>query len=369
MRSRANDRAERFCAPRCGRGIQRRRPRRCRVGQFLLVATALAVGAGGVLRVSEVPAGAHTTLPAYLELTEVVAGSFELVWRVPTVEGPPPAIFPILPPNCSGSQSLSAVQALGSVFTRGMVTCGAEGLLDREIEIGGLRTTIMDVLVRVTLTDGTTVSRVLRGQEPSFVVTKTDDNKVDAIGHFRLGLDHILSGIDHLLFVLGLLLIVDGTGRLLKAITAFTVAHSMTLALAALGVVRVSPAPIEAVIALSIVFLAVELAQYQRGLPGVTYRKPWLVAFSFGLLHGFGFAGTLSQIGLPPGDIPRALLFFNVGVEAGQVGFIVACLALFGSWRALGVHAPMWMRTVSAYGIGSVASFWFLQRCALILAS
>ena len=369
MRSRANDGADRFCAPRCSGGIQRRQPWRRRVAQCVLVASALAVGAGGVLRVSETPAGAHTSLPAYLELSEVVAGSFELVWRVPAVEGPPPAISPILPPHCSGFQSLSAVQALGSVITRGMVSCGAEGLLDKEIEIGGLRTTIMDVLVRVTLTDGTSVSRVLRAQEPSFVVTKTDADKVDATGHFGLGLDHILSGIDHLLFVFGLLLIVDGTGRLLKAITAFTVAHSITLALAALGVVRVSPAPIEAVIALSIVFLAVELAQYQRGLPGLTYRKPWLVAFSFGLLHGFGFAGTLSQIGLPSGDIPRALLFFNVGVEAGQVAFIVACLALFGSWRALGVHPPMWMRTVSAYAIGTVASFWFLQRCALILAS
>ena len=368
MRSRADDPLHTFCTPRFGAGTQRRCPWLRRLAQLVLVASAVGVGGGVVLRVSEVPAGAHTSLPAYLELTEVVAGSFELVWRVPAVEGPPPAIFPILPPNCNGSQRLSTVQALGSVITRGIVACGAEGLVGREIEIGGLRITIMDVLVRVTLIDGTSISRVLRAQEPSFVVTTTDGDKVDATGHFRLGLDHILSGIDHLLFVFGLLLIVDGMGRLLKAITAFTLAHSITLALAALGVVRVSPVPIEAVIALSIVFLAVELAQHQRGRPGLTYRKPWLVAFAFGLLHGLGFAGTLSQIGLPSGDIPRALVFFNVGVEAGQVGFIAVCLAFFASWRTLGIHPPTWTRAVSAYTIGSVASFWFLQRCALILA-
>lgn len=309
---------------------------------------------------------AHTSLPAYLELTETANGTFELLWRVPAVEGPPPPIFPALPAHCTASTPPASVDALGSVVTREVLTCGDKGLRNQEIRIQGLRITIMDVLVRVTFRDGTSVSRVLRPQEPSFVIRSDAGSRVDAKGHFRLGFDHILTGIDHLLFVFGLLLIVDTVGRLLKAITAFTVAHSMTLALAALGLVRLSPTPVEAVIALSIVFVAVELARYQLGEEGLSYRKPWLVAFAFGLLHGFGFAGTLSQIGLPPGDIPRALLFFNVGVEAGQIGFIAVCLTLMYSLRTLEISLPAWARRAPAYTIGSLASFWFLQRCALI---
>ena len=337
-------------------------PRRRGMSRLLRVTGVTAIGL--VFGLAAEPAGAHTSLPAYLELTEVATGAFEFVWRVPAVEGPPPAIAPTFPPQCQLAEMPSAVQALGSVITRGRMACGAAGLVGQSIAIDGLRLTIMDVVVRIALADGTAISRVLRAQEPSFVVTRTAGGAVDAPGHFRLGLDHILSGIDHLLFVFGLLLIVDGTGRLLKAITAFTVAHSITLAMAALGVVRVSPNPIEAVVALSIVFVAVELAQHHRGRSGLTYRQPWLVAFAFGLLHGFGFAGTLSQIGLPAGDIPRALLFFNVGVEAGQVGFIAVSLALFASWQTLGIQFPAWMRPIPSYAIGSCASFWFLERCA-----
>jgi hydrogenase/urease accessory protein HupE len=184
----------------------------------------------------------------------------------------------------------------------------------------------------------------------------------------RLGVGHILTGLDHLLFVAGLLLIVAGFTRLLKAITAFTVAHSVTLGLAALGVVDVPPTPVEAVIALSIVFLAVELAQHHRGADRLTYRKPWLVASAFGLLHGFGFAGTLTRIGIPAGDIPLALLSFNLGVEAGQLCFIAAVLALVYSLRTLEIAPPRWTRPIPAYALGSFASFWFLERCALLFA-
>ena len=340
-------------------------PPRCRRVSWLLLVTGVLAVIGLVAVVSEQSAAAHTSLPAYLELTEMETGSFDFVWRVPAVEGPPPAIVPTFPPHCRLAQQSSGVLALGSVISRGRLSCGATGLIDQSIAIEGLRITIMDVVVRITLADGTAISRVLRAQEPSFVVTKAG-RAVDAQGHFRLGLDHILSGIDHLLFVFGLLLIVDGAGRLLRAITAFTVAHSITLAMAALGVVKVSPNPIEAVVALSIVFVAVELVQHQRGRRGLTYRQPWVVAFAFGLLHGFGFAGALSQIGLPSGDIPRALLFFNVGVEAGQVAFIAVSLALFALWRRIGIQLPAWARLVPAYVIGSCASFWFLERCALV---
>lgn len=225
----------------------------------------------------------------------------------------------------------------------------------------------MDVLVRITFADHTTVTHLLRASEPSFVVQKPVENQNDVIGYARLGVGHILGGIGHLLFVLGLLLILSGAKPLLKAVTAFTVAHSITLALATFGVVRISPTPIEAVIALSIVFLAVELAHHGRGVDGLTYRKPWIVAFAFGLLHGFGFAGTLSEIGIPGPEIPIALLSFNVGVEAGQLAFIAAFLAFVASLRNLEVRFPRWTRPFPAYTIGSFASFWFLQRCALIV--
>ena len=220
--------------------------------------------------------------------------------------------------------SASMIPHQATAVHTGGFACGDAGLTGATIAIGGLRVTIMDALVRIAFADGTSVTRILRPQTPSFVVGEAAEGRVDGWGYFRLGVDHILSGIDHLLFVFGVLWIVAGLRRLLKAITTFTVAHSITL-----GFVRVPPAPVKALVALSIVFLAVEIAQRDRGAPSLTYRRPWVVAFASGLLHGFGFACTLSQIGIPPGDIPLALLSFNLGVEAGQIGFIAAALALF----------------------------------------
>ena len=179
-----------------------------------------------------------------------------------------------------------------------------------------------------------------------------------------MGVKHILLGIDHLLFVLGLVLIVRSTPRLVKTITAFTLSHSITLALATLGFVHVPQAPVEAVIALSILFLASELARRNRGESGLTARRPWLVAFSFGLLHGFGFAGALSEVGLPETDIPLALLLFNLGVEAGQLLFVAAVLALLWCGRRLATSAPRWLQDAPAYAVGSLAAFWLIERVA-----
>ena len=330
------------------------------------VAWPFAVSAGLLLALPAAPARAHTSLPAYLGLNELAPGTFAVIWRIPAVEGPPPAIVPVLPAHCTVPDIPTEVELPGSVVTNGVVACGETGLAGQTIGIDGLRVTIMDALVRIQFADGNSATQILRPQEPSFVVGEQANRRVDGWGYFRLGVDHILSGIDHLLFVFGVLWIVAGFRRLLKAITAFTVAHSITLGLATLGFVRVPPAPVEALVALSIVFLAVEIAQRDREAPSLTYRRPWVVAFAFGLLHGFGFAGTLSQIGIPPGDIPLALLSFNVGVEVGQIAFITAALALFAALRILEVHPRPWMRSVPAYTIGSLATFWFLQRCALI---
>src|SRR6185436_2163723 len=181
--------------------------------------------------------------------------------------------------------------------------------------------------------------------------------------YLTLGVEHILLGIDHLLFVLALLLIVKGVRRLVATVTAFTVAHSITLGAATLGFVHVPSAPVEAVIALSILFLASELARRRAGgSADLTERFPWVVAFSFGLLHGFGFAGALSEVGIPQQAVPLALLFFNVGVEIGQLLFIAAVFGFGWLVRLSAVRVPaIWPRAV-AYGVGSAAAFWVVER-------
>jgi len=197
---------------------------------------------------------------------------------------------------------------------------------------------------------------MLRPDAPSFVFTKETAGPASG-GYFVLGVEHILFGSDHLLFVLALVLIVRGVGLLVKTITAFTIAHSLTLALATLGVVHVPSTPVEAVIALSIVFVAAEIVRSRRGEHGLTERAPWLVAGTFGLLHGFGFAGALAQVGLPQNDIPLALLFFNLGVEAGQLAFVAAVLCVIALVRRVRLPAPEWAPLVPPYAIGSVAMF------------
>jgi len=186
--------------------------------------------------------------------------------------------------------------------------------------------------------------------------------------YLGLGIEHILLGVDHLLFVLGLLLIVNGPWMLVKTITAFTLAHSITLALATLGLVDVPPRPVDAAIALSIMFLGAEILRVRQGRPGLTARTPWVVAFAFGLLHGLGFAGALTELGLVPGEIPLALLFFNVGVEIGQLMFVVTFLALALALRQVQVVWPRWAEPLPAYAIGTVAAFWFIERTSAIVA-
>jgi hydrogenase/urease accessory protein HupE len=181
-----------------------------------------------------------------------------------------------------------------------------------------------------------------------------------------LGFEHILLGVDHLLFVLGLMLLVDRLGLLIKTITAFTIAHSFTLAAATLGWIGVPEAPVNAAIALSIVVVTVEVIQERRGEPSWTGRYPWAVAFGFGLLHGFGFASALTDVGLPPENVPAALLFFNVGVEIGQICFVLLVLAVLWSHRRLQAELPRWYETLGVYVMGMVASFWFISRLANI---
>jgi hydrogenase/urease accessory protein HupE len=270
-------------------------------------------------------------------------------------------IHPSLPKDAVIVALPRVERIFGAEIKRWTIATGPRGLEGWEVAVHGLQTTMVDVLVRVAFVDGRVVTRLLRPEAPSFVLGKADAGP-PAGGYFVLGVEHILLGIDHLLFVLALVLIVRGAGPLVKTITAFTVAHSITLGLATLGVVHVPSAPVEAVIALSIVFVASEILR--RGERGLTERAPWLVAGSFGLLHGFGFAGALSQVGLPLNDIPLALLFFNLGVEAGQLAFVAVTLGVIPSLSR--VRLPEWAPLLPPYAIGGVAMFWVIQRTASI---
>jgi hydrogenase/urease accessory protein HupE len=313
------------------------------------------------------PALAHRLSPAFFGLTETAPGIYAVQWKVSIAGGLASALEPKVPQGCSLTGDVRTYVVNEDVrFQHGTMSC-AGGIGGRELKVDGLELTQTDVLVRVDYLDGSASNQRLTPAEPSVVIPERP-NVLEVIRTYTLlGIGHILGGVDHLLFVLALLLLVRGIGRLVATVTAFTLAHSVTLAAATLGFVHVPPAPVEATIALSILFLASELARQRAdGRADLTARFPWLVAFSFGLLHGFGFAGALSEVGVPQKAVPLALLFFNVGVEIGQLAFIAAVLAIGWSVRRAAIRAPAWWPRAAAYGIGSVAAFWVVQRTAAI---
>lgn len=308
------------------------------------------------------PGAAHESRPAYLDIQELGKGTYDVLWKRP-MRGDSVIGFTIVwPDGCTPAHQADR-QVPGASVARIRVACGGAGMIGQTLSIAGLPETSAEVLVRVTFIDGTAQTNLLRPASATVTVTGPGSALAVAAEYATLGFDHILAGVDHLLFVLGLTLIVGGGWRLVKTITAFTLAHSLTLALSTLGLVRVSQAPVEAVIALSIVFLARELLLVKQGRPGLTSRAPWLVAFLFGLLHGLGFAGALMEIGLPQGDVPLALVAFNLGVEAGQLAFVAMILA--GVWLLRRISArplPSWLGQVPAFAIGSIAAFWTIER-------
>jgi hydrogenase/urease accessory protein HupE len=308
------------------------------------------------------PAHAHESRPAYLELTETRPGAFEVAWRRPAIGERVLSMQPVFPPHCALSGQRARYPRPDAMTERWVIDCGANGLVGHQIGIQGLQTTLTDVLVRVSFADDITHTQVLRPNLTAFTVEGAPSKWAVSADYFRLGVEHILGGIDHLLFVLALLIIVDGTRRLIATITAFTIAHSLTLAGATLGWVHVSQQPVEAVIALSILFLAGEILHARRGHPGITVQWPWLVAFTFGLLHGFGFAGALTEVGLPQKEIPLALLMFNVGVEAGQVFFVGVVFTSIYVFKRFLATPPRWAAPAAAYGIGGMSAFWLIDR-------
>lgn len=299
--------------------------------------------------------------PAYLELRQKDTETFDVMWRVPAQGSLRLSIHVIFP---DGTVNVSEPRGsfVGDGFVERWTVKRPGGLANSEVRIEGLPGSITDVLARVEREDGGTQVARLLPERPSFVVTPSTHASGVVRTYLVLGIRHILTGFDHLLFVLALVLIVPNLRRLLWTITAFTLAHSLTLAAATLGLVHVPQAPVEATIALSIVFVAAEIVHGLQGHPGLTARAPWVIAFSFGLLHGFGFAGALAEVGLPPRSIPLALFFFNVGVEIGQLLFVGAVLAALALLHRVHWTRWRWAKGVPAYVIGTVAMFWVFER-------
>lgn len=330
---------------------------------ILLVLMALLVSIFGFVN----SASAHALQPGYLELRLIDKYQYAVVWKTPAIGGRPMAIAAQLPEHCYPRTAGQSIWDGAAYLARWTASCRG-GLEGGMIHIDGLDQTSTDVLVRLELADGLSVAHRLTAAEPSLMVAARPGILEVVQTYLLYGVEHILFGIDHLLFVLVLLLLVKGVGRIVVTITAFTLAHSLTLACATLGLIHIPGPPIEATIALSIAFVAAEIVHSRQGRPGLTERYPWLVAFTFGLLHGFGFASALAEVGLPQKSIPIALLFFNVGVEIGQLLFIAAVLANIGLirqiTRRINIPRPAWAWIMPPYLIGSIASFWVIQRTA-----
>lgn len=308
----------------------------------VLLAPAALVPASGT-------AQAHEASMAVITLREIAPGRYIGQWTMPPVD---PTLQPIFPAHCKWQPP--------------ELVCGDRGLIGR-ISFMGLGSKQSVATIRVIPREGPLEAYTVSAAKPTMMVARNPGTDLAiwadlADTYVNLGIDHILRGIDHLLFVLGLIWIVKGGWKLVKTITAFTVGHSISLAAATFGWVGVPEQPLNAAIALSIVFVGVEIVKLQRGEVGLTARYPWSVAFAFGLLHGLGFATALTTLGIPQATLPIALLFFNVGVEIGQLAFVMAVLALIWAHRQAKALLPRWGAAIPAYVIGSVASYWFLLR-------
>jgi hydrogenase/urease accessory protein HupE len=310
-------------------------------------------------------ARAHDARPAYLEITETAPNRYAILWRTPLLSGMPLPVRLGLPDDIVNVTEPARHELPDSVIERRLVEANG-GLAGKRIEFVGLQGTITDVLVRVQGLDGIHSTMLVRPSKPWIGIEAAQGPLAVAGAYLMHGIEHILFGFDHLLFVLALVLIVQDRRVLIWTVTAFTVAHSITLSLATLGFVHVPGPPVEATIALSILLLACEIMRIRRGQPSLTARFPWLVAFSFGLLHGFGFAGALTELGLPAGDVPLALFSFNVGVELGQLSFIAVVLSAVALARRLPLPAAteQYVLPGVTYVIGGVAAFWFVERVA-----
>ncbi|MXN63445.1 HupE/UreJ family protein [Stappia sp. GBMRC 2046] len=306
---------------------------------------------------------AHELRPAFLEITEARPGIYDVLWKVPARGEFRLSLNVRLPENCRETAAPVISNDGVAVLSRWSVACEG-GLAGRRVAIDGLASTFTDVLVRIAHLDGSVQSARLMPDYPQVTVEASPTSTDTARTYFLLGVEHILLGFDHLLFVLALLLFIDNTRKLVETVTAFTLAHSITLAFATLGLAHAPQGPVEALIALSIVFVAAEILRKENGRVDLSSRYPWVIAFLFGLLHGFGFGGALRDIGLPQNDVPLALLTFNLGVEAGQLIFIAFTLLTIAGLKLIFTSPTPLPKTIMTYAVGSVSAVWFVERVA-----
>jgi hypothetical protein len=315
-----------------------------------------------------VPAHAHEVRPGYIEITEVARDSFDIVWKQPVRSAGANAVAglglrPVFPENCARLGDSRMRRLPGALVEKFSLTCDG-GLFGQSIGVEGLQRTITDVLVQLALIDGGRYSLRLTADAP---VQTFSGGGTFLMAYFGLGVEHLVFGLDHILFVLGLVLLVRGWRSLIYVITAFTLAHSLTLGLSMLGRISAPSAVVEAIIALSILFVAIELLQPPEKRSALAARYPQAMAFGFGLLHGFGFAGVLGEIGLPRDVELAALALFNIGLEVGQL-LVVAAMVLFMRFvkPALLAHekwAPA-LQQVPIIAIGGISVYWLLDRLA-----
>lgn len=331
-----------------------------RYAQFILLLLLILTGALSTITF------AHESQPGLLELRQISEIRYEVTWRAPIYYGKPHPAQLQLPEEWKTVGEPTVRQLRDSELFKRIVDI-EEGFINNSIiRFPGLEKTITDVFVRISRLDGIETSQVVKPTKPFAELRGKRPWYVSSGEFLTLGFHHILMGIDHLLFVLGLLIIVSGRRMLLKTITAFTVAHSITLAIATLGYAAVPAPPLNATIALSILFLGPEIVRVWRGETSFTIRHPWVVAFGFGLLHGFGFATGLSTVGMPTTEIPLALLMFNIGVEFGQLVFVLLILLIAKSLKVLEFRWPRWVDYLPGYAIGSLGAYWTIQRTVMM---
>jgi hydrogenase/urease accessory protein HupE len=311
--------------------------------------------------------------PGYLEMRQTAADTYNLLFKIPARGDDLRLAIYLKLPEGTSDVTLPQARFIGGAYTERRTVRRSGGLAGQGIAIDGLSATSTDMLVRIESLGGATQTERLSPTKTTFVVQAAPGSWEVARTYLWLGVEHILFGFDHLLFVLVLVILVRDWRRVALTVTAFTVAHSITLVAATLGFVNVPGRPVEAAIALSIVLVAVEIVNARRGIPSLTVRWPWLIAFCFGLLHGFGFAGALAEVGLPQHAIPIALLFFNLGVEIGQLAFVAAILVTGELVRRVMAlrfgPAPIqrtadWLDVTAAYAIGALAAYWLIDRTA-----
>jgi hydrogenase/urease accessory protein HupE len=267
----------------------------------------------------------------------------------------------VLPDGCRIVRRTDRAVSGTTRVTASAVTCPGT-VSGKTIGLSNFAASQTDVLVRVAPLGRPVQALRLTAASPMAEIAARPDRWQVAWTYFVIGIEHIVFGFDHLLFVVSLVLLLTGGWAVAKAVTAFTVAHSITLIGTTLGVLGLPQRPVESVIALSIVFLAVEIAKKRPDALRLSERVPWIVAFLFGLLHGFGFAGALQDIGLPESEVPTALLTFNLGVEAGQLAIVLLCFGLLALIKRAAPAVERPVVVAATYAIGGIASFWFIER-------